>query len=120
MWQKVSEFPKNHPIITTILALAAAAGGMYLLWEYLGAAIIVPNTMEGAVPVAEELLAPTGGAFEAIPQGGIAPPNVTLPTEGLTPYIPGTPGAPPPFAAPGMEVPTPPPDPGDFFQFGPR
>jgi len=119
-WQKIKEFPKKHPFITTLLVLAAAAGGMYLLWHYLGAAIIIPNTMDGAAAVADEVIAPTGGAFNAIPQGGILGPNVTLPVEGLQPYIPGPVPTPGIFAAPGAVPPMPPPDPSGFFQFGPR
>jgi hypothetical protein len=67
-------------VVVTLLAGAAALGGVYLAWSYLGGIIPVPNVMEGAAGVADSVAAPTGGAFEAIPQGEIVGPNMFPPS----------------------------------------
>jgi hypothetical protein len=75
-WESVRGFAKKHKIVVALLAMAAAAAGGYLAWNYLGVLIPIPNPMEGAAGVADVLVAPTGGAFEAIPQWEIVPPNL--------------------------------------------
>jgi hypothetical protein len=79
-FESVKRFAKNHPVVVTLLAGAAALGGVYLAWSYLGGIIPVPNVMEGAAGVADSVAAPTGGAFEAIPQGEIVGPNMFPPS----------------------------------------
>jgi hypothetical protein len=110
VWESIKSFPRKHPIVTTILVLAAAAGGMYLLWRYLANVIPVPNPMDGASSVANEVAAPTGGAFDAIPMGEVVPPNTgTLPSASplsppsLPPEILANPAPPLP---PGKPLPT--------------
>ncbi|MFH1444639.1 MAG: hypothetical protein ABIG34_04625 [Candidatus Peregrinibacteria bacterium] len=66
---------KRHPIITLLILAALVAGGAYLAWDQLGGLVAVPNPMEGAAAVADTVAPTTGGAFEAIPQGGIIPSN---------------------------------------------
>ena len=102
-WESIKSFPRKHPVVTTILVAAAAAGGLYLAWNYLGAMIIVPNVAEGAADVAETIAAPTGGAFEAIPSGDIVPPNMT-PGPIPSPGVPLPPVEPGPFYSPGEPI----------------
>jgi len=110
MWEKVKSFPRKHPIVTALLILAAAAGGMYLIWQYMP--VPVPNPMEGAAGAASELAPSTGGAFEAIPEGGIPSLNT-----GPPPYVsPG--GAPPPPFVPPPPIPDVS-DPSFFYPKGP-
>ena len=107
-WDAVTWLPRKHPIITTLLALAGAAWGIYLLWDYLAEVIVVPNPMEGAGEVADTVVAPTGGAVEGIPQGEIALPNSELPTPGPQDYF--NPGGNTPsdiFASPTQPPPPP-------------
>jgi len=102
-WEKVKAFPRRHPIVTALLIIAAAAGGMYLLWNYMGSVIPVPNPMEGAAGVAKEGIPPVGPAFRP-PPVDIVPPNLTTP-----PYPNPVPGAVPEVFAPpvprGINVP---------------
>ncbi len=92
-FESVKGFAKDHPVVVTLLAGAAALGGVYLAWSYLGSIIPVPNVMEGAAGVADSVAAPTGGAFEAIPQGDIVGPNMFPPsTSGELPLPPAPTG----------------------------
>ncbi|ALM09934.1 MAG TPA: hypothetical protein DEB30_02710 [Candidatus Peribacter riflensis] len=91
---------KRHPMLTLLILAALVAGGAYLAWDQLGGLVAVPNPMEGAAAAADTVAPTTGGAFEAIPQGGIIPSNP----------MPGPTGAP--------NLPLPPPPTGgaaDFF-----
>jgi hypothetical protein len=90
-FRKSWEFAYNHPGTTALIVAAAVAGGLYLAW---GLPVPIPNPIEGAAEVAGEIAAPTGGAFDAIPQGQMVPPNFT------DPYIPSTSGPLPEIAPP--------------------
>jgi hypothetical protein len=102
-WEAVKSFPRKHPFITTALILAAVAGGGYLAWKYLVNVIPVPDVAKPAAAVAEKVVAPTGGAFDAIPAGNIVGPAPAMPS-----YAPTTPpvdggilgGVPPPQPTP--------------------
>lgn len=86
-WESIKGFPRKHPIVTTVLAAALVAGGLYYAWGYLGSIINIPNVAEGAGAVANEIIAPTGGAFEAVPQSGIALPSTIPAPSGLAPEL---------------------------------
>ncbi len=101
-FESVKGFAKRHPVVTTLLAAAAAVGGVYLAWNSLGGIIPVPNVMEGAAGVADSVAAPAGGAFEAIPQGDIVAPNMFSPSaSGELPLPPAPTGTPADLYPPG-------------------
>lgn len=94
-FEKVKNFASNHKATIALLAIVAALVGGYFAWNYLGTLIPIPNPMEGAAGVADAIAAPAGGAFEAIPQGDIVPPNLfpgsVAPDLPLPPMPTGTP-----------------------------
>ncbi|MDA1208803.1 MAG: hypothetical protein O2904_02090 [bacterium] len=121
-WDVITYMPRKHPVITALIALAAAGWGIYALWDYLGEAIVIPNPMDGAADVANELVAPVGGEFGAINDGGIVPPNLDIPDPGAPTYDPGA-GTPDVFASPQTpDVPTPTVNPkiSDLYPDGPN
>ena len=88
-WDAVTWLPRKHPVITVLLAMAAAAWGLYAFWDQLAELIVVPNPIEGAGEVAGEIAAPTGGEVSGIPQGDIALPGTGAPGEVPVPEYPG-------------------------------
>ncbi|MBT4585603.1 hypothetical protein HOC67_01795 [Candidatus Peregrinibacteria bacterium] len=118
-WDVVTWMPRNHPIITTILAIAAISWGAYVVWGLLSEALIIPNPMTGAAEVAETVVAPTGGAVTGIPQAEIALPNLPDPSRGSSYLLEplNINNMPPPSATPSPPMPdigTP-----GFFERGP-
>ncbi|MFA6038960.1 MAG: hypothetical protein WCV62_03480 [Candidatus Peribacteraceae bacterium] len=91
-WEKVKGFPRKHPVVTALLAVAAIAGataaGFYLTgnWELLLSKIAGLGKALKAMGASGELIPPTpntpplpgGGVFE-IP-GGSPTPGLDIPT----------------------------------------
>jgi hypothetical protein len=118
-WDVVTWMPRNHPIITTILAIAAISWGAYMVWGLLSEALIIPNPMTGAAEVAETVVAPTGGAVTGIPQTGIPlPSNPVPPSGGYNLLGPLNMGELPPLTIEPLP-PLPANDPTGFFSGGP-
>jgi len=116
-WDAVTWLPRKHPVITLLLALAAAAWGIYYFWDQLAALIAIPNPAKGAAEVAREIAAPTGGEVVGIPQGALpgptAPPvDIPLPQGGgvspgeIVPDLAGGTAVPPNIPAGSMPAPS--------------
>ena len=80
-WDSIRGFPRNHPIVTTLLALAAAAWGIAKIWGLLANLVPVPNMAPAVGGVINEL-------------GGAAAGGAMLPAEGLGGVVPPVGGGP--------------------------
>jgi|GEM_PF-3276600 hypothetical protein len=80
-WDSIRGFPRNHPIVTTLLAIAGAAWGISKIWGMLATVVPVPNMAPAVGGVINEL-------------GGAAAEGAMLPAQGLGGVVPPVGGGP--------------------------
>lgn len=92
-WDSIKSFPRKHPVVTTLLAAAAVAGGIaagfYMAgeWELLMTSLGL-DKIAGLAGAAGEL-APVTPEVPPLPGGGIYDVPPPMPTPGDFPHIPG-------------------------------